>query len=170
MKPGTPERQIVEHLNDAWKKRERGADAWSDRTREEGTTSTAQAATGLRHSRCRRQAVRRTLLGAVEDRKRRRQHPLLPHRAKNKGMNLRRAPSSDHENQNITHMDRQTEPPDCKNGLTDSTLKKQIKPKVAGLRSKTKERNSTHGIKTQNFPLTSQRFTIDPRSSPPSLF
>jgi hypothetical protein len=30
-----PRRQIVEHSNDGWKKRERGADAWSDRMREE---------------------------------------------------------------------------------------------------------------------------------------
>jgi hypothetical protein len=39
-------------------------------------------------------------------------------------------------------MGRRTEAPDCKSGLTDSTLKKQIEPEVAGLRSKSKEGNN----------------------------
>jgi hypothetical protein len=64
---------------------------------------------------------------------------------------MRRAPTSDHENQNSTHVGRRTEAPDCKSGLTDSTLKKQIEPEVAALISQSKERNITHRTKNDFF-------------------
>jgi hypothetical protein len=82
---------------------------------------------------------------------------------------MRRAPTSDHENQNSTHVGRRTEAPDCKSGLTDSTLKNQIEPEVAAIRSQSKERNSTHRTQKRFFLLRTNNITTDSWKSPTSL-